>query len=85
MYDQTKIVELMLKWSENTTCKGAIVCLDQEKAYDRIDLTYLWRVLKAFSFPTQFITRTKNLYSRAATAIRVNGFLSNPFNVRRGV
>jgi len=45
IYDQTKLVELMLKWSENTKSRGAIVCLDQEKAYDRIDLTYLWRVL----------------------------------------
>jgi hypothetical protein len=85
IYDQTKIVELMLKWSENTESKGAIICLDQEKAYDRIDLTYLWRTLEAFGFPPQFIKRIKNLYSNASTAVKVNGFVSNLFDVRRGV
>jgi len=64
---------------------GAIICLDQEKAYDRIDLTYLWKVLKVFRFPAKFIMRIKNLYSKASTAIRLNGFASNLFDVQRGV
>ena len=59
IYDQTKIVELMLKWSENAQAKGAIICLDQEKAYDRIDLNYLWKTMQAFEFPETFITRIK--------------------------
>jgi len=69
IYDQTRIVELMLRWSENAQCKGAIICLDQEKAYDRIDLNYLWKALKAFEFPDIFITRIRNLYAKASTAI----------------
>jgi hypothetical protein len=56
IYDQTRIVELMIKWCDNTGSEGMIVCLDQEKAYDRIDLTYLWRVLERFGFPPSFIT-----------------------------
>ena len=69
IYDQTKIVELMIKWAQNTGNRGIIVCLDQEKAYDRIDLNYLWRVLRAFGFPEPFITRVRNLYKNASTAI----------------
>jgi len=76
IYNQTKIVELMLKWCENTKTKGAIVCLDQEKAYDRIDLTYLWKVLKVFRFPANFITRIENLYSNTS-GTRIQG-LSGP-------
>jgi len=41
IHDQTKIVELMIKWCDHTKNNGMIVCLDQEKAYDRIDLQYL--------------------------------------------
>jgi hypothetical protein len=85
IYDQTKIVELMIKWCENTGNQGMIVCLDQEKAYDRIDLNYLWQALSAYGFPGPFINRIKNLYSKAATAIRINGFVSETFEVRRGV
>ena len=85
IYDQTKIVELMIKWCDNTKNKGIIVCLDQEKAYDRIDLNYLWKTLEKFKFPESFITKVKNLYKQASTAIRVNGFVSNLFEIRRGV
>ena len=85
IYDQTKTVELLIKWSDNAERNGAIVCLDQEKAYNRIDLIYLWKVLVKFGFPEQFITRIKNLYSHASTAIRVNSFVSELFDVRRGV
>jgi len=85
IYDQTKIVELMLRWSENAQCKGVIICLDQEKAYDRIDLNYLWRAMQAFEFPESFITKIRNLYTKASTAIRLNGFVSELFDVRRGV
>ena len=85
IYDQTKVVELLIKWCENTKSKGLVVCLDQEKAYDRIDLTYLWRTLEAFGFPDPFVTRIKNLYSNTAMAIHINGFTGEPFDVRRGV
>src|SRR5882757_9642156 len=85
IYNQTKIVELMLRWSENAQCKGAIICLDQEKAYNRIDLNYLWRAMQAFEFPESFITKIRNLYTKASTAIRLNGFVSELFDVRRGV
>jgi hypothetical protein len=85
IYDQTRIVELMIKWCDNTGSEGMIVCLDQEKAYDRIDLIYLWRVLERFGFPPSFITRIRRLYEKAATAVRINGFVSEQFDVRRGV
>jgi len=85
IFDQTKIAELAIRWCEVTETKGMIMCLDQEKAYDRIDLIYLWKTLKTFSLPAQLITRIKNLYKYASTAIRINGFVSELFDVRRGV
>ena len=69
IYDQVKMVGLMIKWCENTDSEGMIVCLDQEKAYDRIDLQYLWKTLEAFGFPVSFITKVRSLYSSASTAI----------------
>lgn len=85
IHDQTKMVELMIKWCENTETEGMIICLDQEKAYDRIDLTYLWKTLNAYRFPEPFITKVKNLYSSATTAIRINGYVSKLFDVHQGV
>jgi len=85
IFDQTKIAELAIRWCKVTETKGMIMCLDQEKAYDRIDLNYLWKTLETFGFPAQLITRIKNLYKYASTAIRINGFVSELFDVRRGV
>jgi len=62
-----------------------IICLDQEKVYDRIDLNYLWRALEAFSFLDLFIQRVRNLYRNASTVIHINGFLSKHSDARRGV
>jgi len=80
-----KIMELMVKWSKNTGNNGIVVCLDQEKAYDRIDLEYLWRTLEAFGFPATFIVKVRDLYRTATMVIRINRFVSELFNVSRGV
>lgn len=46
---------------------GAIVALDQEKAYDKIRHDYLWS--------------TQNAHTR----VGINGMLSHPFKITRGV
>jgi len=62
-----------------------IVALDQEKAYDKISHDYLWRVLDRFRLPERFIQSVRTLYERAETQVMINGFLSSPFQVTRGV
>ena len=69
IYDQTKIVELMIRWCENLENNGMILCLDQEKAYNRINLRYLWRMLEAFRFPKLFIKHIMNMYKATSTVI----------------
>lgn len=85
IYDHTRLTELIIKFCESGGINGATVALDQEQAYDRIDLEYIWRVMKAFGFPEIFITRVRRLYELAETAVRVNGNISNLFKIRRGV
>lgn len=64
---------------------GAIVALDQEKAYDKIRHDYLWAVLETFGLPAHFIKTVKALYQNAHTQVAINGILSKPFKVTRGV
>ncbi|CAG8619222.1 14509_t:CDS:2, partial [Acaulospora colombiana] len=85
IYDQTKLLELIIKLSENRRANGMVMALDQEKAYDRIDHTYLWATMKAFGIPKCFIRRVRKLYENAGTSIRLNGCTTNPFKVDRGV
>jgi hypothetical protein len=65
--------------------KGAIIVLDQEKAYDKILHPYLWQVMKKFKFPEQFINMIRTLYKNTTSTIMINGELSKPFPILRVV
>ncbi|KAF5375493.1 hypothetical protein D9615_009178 [Tricholomella constricta] len=83
--DQTKLIRLMMQYAESTEQNGLIIALDQEKAYDKIDHTYLWRTLKKFDIPDTFTNAVKTLYANAETKIMINGHLSSSWKINRGV
>ena len=85
IFDQVKLAKLTIDYGRIMKRNGAIVALDQEKAYDKILHPYLWKVLEKFDFPQHLIKTIKHLYQNASTSILINGFLSEPFNVNRGV
>ncbi len=85
IHNHTQLARLMMTWAERNSADGAIVALDQEKAYDKISHDYLWRVLRAFGIPESFIGLVQSLYRHAETSIMINGILSRPYRVYRGV
>jgi exonuclease III/ribonuclease HI len=85
IFDQVKLAKLVLGHAELTETNGAIVALDQEKAYDKIAHDYLWRTLIEFNMPQNFVNTVMRLYTNAHTSVMVNGILSQPFRITRGV
>ena len=85
IFDQVKTTKLVTDYMNRANKEGAIVALDQEKAYDKILLPYLWEVLRKFGFPEKFINTLQSLYDNAETTVMINGELSRPFIVLRGV
>ena len=85
IFDQVKTSKLVVDYMNATSKKGAIIALDQEKAYDKILHPYLWLVLEKLDFPENFIRTIRNLYDNAETTVMINGELSTPFIVKRGV
>lgn len=83
--DQVRLAKLMTDYSEATEENGMIVCLDQEKVYDKIKHDYLWTTLRAYGLPEHFIQIVKSLYRSARTKVMINGELSEDFAVTRGV
>ncbi|GLB44701.1 putative RNase H [Lyophyllum shimeji] len=83
--DQTKLIRLIFHYAEATEQNGLIVALDQEKAYDKIDHAYLWQTLRKFEIPEEYIRTVQSLYGNAETRIMINGYLSSPWQVTRGV
>jgi endonuclease/exonuclease/phosphatase family metal-dependent hydrolase len=85
LYDHTKATQMIIEYGELMEENGYIVSLDQEKAYDKIDHDYMWRIMKAFDFPDIFIKRIQELYKSPKKAIQINGVVSRQFKVQRGV
>ncbi len=83
--NHTQLARMMMHWAEANDENGAIVALDQEKAYDKIAHDYLWRVLEKFGIPESLIKMLKSLYAHAETSIMINGILSRTYRVYRGV
>jgi len=64
---------------------AAFVFIDSEKAFDRVEWAFLWDVLDTMGLPQGFIAMFRALYQGASARVRVNGHLSAPFELTRGV
>lgn len=62
-----------------------LISIDQEKAFDRVEHQYLWDTLEAFNFSSGFINMIKVLYQDTESLLKINGGLSAPFKVSRGI
>ncbi len=85
IFDHTRLAQIMIDYSALCDDPGVIVALDQEKAYDRINHTYLWAVLLRMRFPASLVRFLQRLYERASSVVLLNGCLSTPFPVVRGM
>jgi len=83
--DQVRLSQLMINYAEATEENGIIVALDQEKAYDKISHDYLWKVMERFDLPGNIIKLVQSIYKTAKTRVAINGEMSTPFQVVRGV
>ena len=64
--------------------ESMIVGLDAEKAFDSVRWTFLYKVMGKFGFQEKFVGIIKNLYDKPTARIKINGDLSNSFNLERG-
>ena len=75
----------MLDYIDRTNEPGILVSLDQEKAFDRVDRTFLMNLLQHFGFGLSFCKWISTLYHEANMQIMVNGWLSRKIDLQRGV
>ena len=61
-----------------------LLSLDAEKAFDRVNWQYLERTLGKMGFHPDFIKWIGVLYSGPISKVRVNGYTSKNFGLKRG-
>ena len=62
-----------------------VVSLDARKAFDSVSHSYLIQVMEAYQFPREFVQVFNTLYANNQATVQVNGHLSVPFKLGRGV
>lgn len=85
LFDNVQLTHMTLAWCEQTETNGSIIGLDQEKAYDMIAHKFLWKVLEKFNFPEIFINLVREVYTGTSTRVLINGLLTDPVKIERGV
>ena len=64
--------------------QAVLLSLDAEKAFDRVNWEFLFRLLDKFGFHQIFIKTIKALYNKPKARVKINGAISNPFGLERG-
>ena len=75
----------VMSYAKANKTQAAVIALDQEKAFDRVDWNFLFKDLQRFGYGHEIIQRTKKVYQNIETQIKVNGHLSQAFLVKRGL
>ena len=83
--DNVTLIRDYLDLSSSLDIETGLISIDQEKAFDRVEHQYLWQTLAAFGFDPGFIAMIRVLYTDVASILKINGGLSAPFGVQRGV
>lgn len=83
--DNIALIRDVLDVSNLLGINSGLISLDQEKAFARVEHLFLWNTLEAFGFSPSFISMIKAMYCNIESVLKINGGLSAPFRVQRGV
>lgn len=66
------------------TCDNALLSLDAEKVFDRIEWQYLFRTMERMGFGDTFMKWVRIMYANPLAEVLTNGITSAPFRLYRG-
>ncbi|CAM2105330.1 unnamed protein product [Caretta caretta] len=85
IFDNLFIVRDLLELGHRDGLSFALLSLDQEKVFNRVDHEYLLGTLQAFGFGSQFVSFLRVLYASAECLVRLNWTLTEPVSFGQGV
>ena len=85
IHDNLMILRDTVDYVNNENIQTAMLSIDQEKAFYRIEWNYLYSVMEKMGIPVELIKWIKIMYSNPVSAIIVNNFITEPFSVTRGI
>ena len=73
-----------MEYSSQQHTPSIIVTLDAEKAFDKVNWSFLISTMQKFCFGELFINWVKILYIAPSATVITNGLTSQPFTLHRG-
>ena len=83
--DNIMEIQLLIELSKRFKLPGYLVFLDQEKAYDRVDHGFLFKVLETMGMDKENIDIIKSLYEDAESSLIINGAIAGNIHCKRGI
>ncbi|KAL6476340.1 hypothetical protein MHYP_G00148500 [Metynnis hypsauchen] len=74
-----------ISWAGDRNVPLALVSLDQEKAFDRVDHSFLEKVLMTLGFGPNFLRWLKTFYTEVGSRVSINGHLNDLVPQESGV
>ena len=85
IFDNLHLIRNIIDYVHQKNLAASFICLDQEKAFDRVSRSYMFDALTAFGFNSNFIKWVKLLYNDISSSVIVNNHISQAFPIKRGV
>ncbi|KAJ0032063.1 hypothetical protein NQD34_002144 [Periophthalmus magnuspinnatus] len=74
----------LINIAQQSNIRTIITSLDAEKAFDKVNWTFLFHTLQQFGFGESFIHWIKTLYTSPRATVTTNGITSPSFTLHRG-
>ena len=78
-----RLIHVIHESSEIATPCG-VLSIDADKAFDRLEYSYLWHTMSRMGFGTAFMGMLKTLYSNPSAIVLTGSQRSSPFYIERG-
>ena len=78
-----RLIDGIMDYTREMDIPAYILAVDFEKAFDSVSWSFLWKTLKVFNIPEEFINLVKLLYNNIESCVMNNGNASGYFKVGR--
>ena len=74
-----------MEFSQKENIPGLMIFIDFHKAFDSLEMSFLFSCLEAFGFGPEFIWWVRTLYHNIESCVINNGLATDFFSLERGV
>jgi len=77
-----RLVDDIIRYADYTNIGGCILFLDFKKAFDSVNWKFIFSIMKRFNFGVSSISWIKLLYKKPNACVKINGYLSDTFELK---